>query len=251
MISNIHEQIAFQFNKKKLIAYTVHMDLEDIINWSIQVANKNNLDKNVFVKYFKELFWGFTSVQLSLGYGLIALSETEHPSGKKGITAKENEIPDMMLADIHFWYHLHNTWESIYRLWERAVSVLETRLTPNIKRNRYFDGYLNELKNIESFLKQEEILALYKFNKTWGKISEMRNKISHEVTNPFLYSNIEVEFSSILGIRGDPIAKYDYTIPNLKQEIDTVINSYKKSFSLFEAISKVCNCSIKPNFTIK
>lgn len=251
MISKIHEEITRLFDNRKLVAYTVHLDIEDIINWSEKIAKIHNLDQTNFEKYTKELYWGLASIQLSLGYSLVALHDTEHPSGKKGTTIKEREIPDMGLADIHFWHHLHNTWESIYRFWERAVSVLEERLTPNIKRSLYFDGYLNELKIVEPFIEREEIKSLFKFNKAWGKISQMRNRASHEETNPCSYFNVEVEFSSIFGIRGGPIPKYNYEIPNLKQEIDTVINNYKKSFELFDAIMKLCNSNIMPNITVK
>ena len=247
MISEIHEEISKEFVKRKLIAYTVHLDIEDMISWSEKIAAKYSLDANSFEKYIKELFWGLASMQLSLGYGLVALNDTEHPTGRKGTTSLEREIPDMGLADIHFWHHLHNAWESIYRFWERAVSVLEVRLTPNLHNNLYFDGYLNYLKTIDNLSELEEIKPLYKFNKTWNKITENRNKVSHEESNPCSYFNVEVEFSSIFGVRGGPIPKYNYEIPNLRQEIETVINCYKKSFSLFDEVIKVCNSNIKPS----
>ena len=79
----------------------------------------------------------------------------------------------------------------------------------------------------------------------------MRNKVSHEESNPCSYFNVEVEFSSIFGVRGGPIPKYNYEIPNLRQEIETVINCYKKSFSLFNEVIKICDSGIKPNVTVK
>jgi len=251
MISEFNEEITKQFKKRKLVPYSVHLDIADMATWSESVAKKHGLDKRKFEKYVKELFWGLVSIQLSLGYSLVSLNDTQHPSGKKGVAVHEREIPDMGLPDIHFWHHLHNAWESIYRFWERAVSVLEVRLTPNITKSLYFDGYLNQLKRVESLSEQDEILALYKFNKAWGKITEMRNRVSHEESNPCSYFNVEVEFSSILGIRGGPIPKYNYQLPNLKQEIDTVINSYKKSHDLLYAVKTVCDSNIKPNHRLK
>lgn len=247
MISEINDEITKHFNRRGLVPFSVHLNIEDMAKWSESVAKKHKLDEEKFEKYVKELFWGLVAIQLSLGYTMIALDNVEHPGGKKGTALKEREIPDMGLGDIHFWHHLHNTWEAIYRFWERAVSVLEVRLIPKLKKNLYFNDFINFLKNIEDMAVQPEIKELSKYNKGWGKISEMRNRVSHDESNPCSYFNVDVEFSSVLGIRGGPIPKYNYELPNLKQEIDTVINYYKKSHQLLYCVKSVSDSGIEPN----
>ncbi len=247
MITKINEEIVRQFNYRKVVPYSVNLDFPGMLNWSEIIGNEYSLEKEKFEKYIKEVFWVFTSIELSLGYAFIALSGTEHPAGKKGTALDETDIPNATLGDIHFWYHLYNAWESIYKLWERIVSILRVRLTPRLKEKYYYDGYVNKLKNIDTFSSQSEILALYKYSKNWNKISSIRNRASHEVSNPFSNFKVKAEFSPLLGKSGDQIIKYNFQLPNLKQEIDTIINSYNKSYELFGVVKSVCESGISAN----
>jgi hypothetical protein len=247
MITKINDEIVRQFNKRKVVPYSAQLDFPEMLNWSEVIGNKYGLEKENFEKYVKEIFWVFTSIELSLGYSFIALSDTQNPSGKKGMALEKNDIPDSKLGDIHFWYHLYNAWESIHRLWERIVSVLMVRLTPSLKTKYYYDGYVNRLKTIDSLSSQSEILDLDKYNKSWNKIASMRNNASHEVSNPCLNFNINADFSPILGKDGEQIIKYNFQFPNLKQEIDTIINSYNKSYKLFVVVKRICESNIRAN----
>ena len=124
------------------------------------------------------------------------------------------------------------------------------RLTPRLKEKYYFDGYINLLEKYDEFSTLREVKGLRKYLKSWGKISWKRNEISHGKSNPFLNMNIEVTFSELSDYLGKPLAKYEYQLPNLKQEIESVINYYRKSFELLYSVKSVCDLQLEPNKAI-
>lgn len=247
MIEDIQARMGELFTTRKLALFTMQLNIEDMAKWAEGVASKQKLNRHDFESAIKELFWGLGSIQLNIGHILIALEECPYQSGAKGQALKDREIPDVSLADLHFWHHLYNCYEAIYRFWERSVTVLKMRLTPRVKKKYYFDGYVNYLLTCEDLTSITEITSLRRYFKIWGKIAWKRNEVSHGKSNPFLNTNINVEFSKLSDYLGQPIAKYKYELPNLKQETETVINYYKKSFDLLHSVKSICDLGIEPN----
>lgn len=251
MIADIQAKMGELFTRRKLELFTVQLNIADMATWAEGIASKRNLDRHEFQNAVKELFWALGSIQLNIGHTLMALEESSFPGGTKGIALKEKEIPDVNLADLHFWHHLYNCYEAIYRFWERCVTILRMRLTPHLKEKFYFDGYVHLLSTIDGLSRPNEIADLRNYLKAWGKIAWKRNEISHGRSNPFLNLNVGVEFSKLSDYRGKPIAKYQFELPNLKQEAETVINYYRKSFKLLYSIKAVCDCVVEPNKAVQ
>ncbi len=113
--------------------------------------------------------------------------------------------------------------------------------------NMTLKKYNQLIPEFEVISSLKEIANLKRYFKSWGKISCKRNEISHGKSNPFLNLNISVKFSDLSDYLGEPIAKYEYELPNLKQEIETVINCYKKSFELLYLVKCICELEIDPN----
>lgn len=251
MIEDIQAEMGKQFSSRKLELFTLQLNIADMAKWAEGVAKKHNLDKHDFQYGIKELFWAVGTIQLDIGHALIAMKECPYPSGKNGIALKEKEIPEVNLSDLHFWHHVYNCYEAIYRFWERCVMVLKMRLTPQLKGKYYFDGYVNFLGKCDGVSSLKEVKDLKKYLKSWGKISCKRNEISHGKSNPFLNMSIEVTFSGLSDYLGKPLAKYEYQLPNLKQEIETIINYYRKSFELLYSVKSVCDLQTEPNKSIQ
>jgi len=251
MINDIHTQIGKQFDGKKLEAFTVKLNLGDMSDWASSVAEKRQIDVYRFQDAVRELYWGIGTIQLNLGYTLIALKECPYPSGLSGMVLNDGEVPDAALADYYFWHHLHDCYEAIYRFWERCVTVLRLRLTPKLKTKYYFDGYVNFLVNSGDSTLEGVAKPLRRYLRSWNKVASRRNRISHERSNPFLNTNIDVSFSDLSDYQGRRIAKYTYQLPNLKQELNTVINHYKRTHDLLYAVKSICDADISPNYTFK
>jgi len=251
MIDDIQAEMGKLFTSRKLELFSMQLNIADMATWAEGIANKQKIDRHEFQNAIKELFWALGSIQLNLGHTLIAMKECSFPGGTQGVALREKEIPDVNLADLHFWHHLYNCYEAIYRFWERCVTVLKMRLTPRVKEKYYFDGYVNYVLTIGELSSLKEIVLLRKYLKCWGKIAWKRNEISHGRSNPILNMNIDIEFSKLSDFLGKPIAKYKYELPNLKQETETVINYYKNSFELLYSIKSVCDLAVKPNKEIQ
>jgi hypothetical protein len=247
MIEDIQSRMGALFSSRKLEPFTIQLNLADMAKWAERITDEQQLDRHNFQGAIKELFWALGSTQLNIGHTLIAMKECPYPNGTKGMALKGGEIPDTELADLHYWHHLYNSYEALYRFWERCVAALKMRLTPRIKEKYYFDGYVNYLSNHSDILPPEEITKIRRYLKAWGNISCRRNEISHGKSNPFLNMNIDVTFSELSDYLGKPIAKYKYELPNLKQEIETVINYYKKSVELLYLVKNICDLEIEPS----
>lgn len=249
MIDDIHGAIAEEFSHRKIVPYNIRMDLPEMFAWSERISSAHNLDLDEFSACVKEIYWGAVSLQLNVGHTLLSLNETSLPSGIKGESDNMNINHDHQIADIHYWYHASHCWESIYRMWERIVSIFEERFTPNLKRNYYFDGYVN-LLTIEGVVFQTELRQLQRYLKSWNKIAAKRNEISHGRFNPFINLKLDVATNGILDEHGELPLRVSYEYPNLKQEVNTIINYCEKTFELIDLMVAVCELRIQPRRNI-
>lgn len=246
MIDEIQSVIAEEFGKRNLEVFSKNLNPTDLSGWADSISAAYRLDKETFNVQVREFFWAFSAIQISLGYIMMSLREVSFPSGTVGSVINEETVPDLnQLADYHYWYHMSNTWESIYRLWERIVTVLELRFTPNLS-GLYFDGYLNYIRE-HDVLPTADLRKLEKHHKHWNKITEKRNEISHGKSNPFLNIDFDVSLSKIIDNKGNNFAWRSYQYPNLKQEVNMVINYYRHSYRLLEATKDICELNIEPN----
>jgi hypothetical protein len=230
-ISEIQTKIGELFNKYNIPAITLNMPMENLHKWSSQVAAHFKLDVEKFSQVMSELFWSAAHIQLSLGYALIARQDCKFPKGINGKAFKEEDMPNaIVLPEIHFWYHLYNTYECIYRSWERITTVIKSVCYPNLSEKIYFDQIINKLDNDSNFKNNPHLKALKKQIKHWNKIAESRNEISHGKSSPFRNMNIEGKVSDVLGIDGLPLIYLDYSIKSPKESIEQVVDKYKKVF---------------------
>lgn len=249
MIDEIHQAAQMELAKREIRPYSSRMDFQKMLRWAESVAKREQLDLAEFERYVKEIFWGLSSLDLNLGYTLLSLKETSYPSGKTGSSNTPKKIDrDFSLADIHYWYHISNCWESIYRIWERIVSVLRIRITPNLRKKLYFDGFSHLILEREIIFKAEAN-ELKRFNKSWNKIAFIRNQISHGTFNPV--NNFKIELTNAeLKASGEISYIANYEFPNLKQEVQTAINYAEKSVDLINVAIKICDLEIRPRRTI-
>lgn len=252
MINEIQAVIAAEFSSRSLEAYTQRLNPEDLYSWADEIARIYRLDANSFGDKVGEFFYATANVQLSLGYTFLAFREVSNPSGKTrnvNLSTHKNQLIEDTdsnnLADYHFWYHLYNSWECLYRSWERAVNVLVYRFTPNLTGKYYFSTYRKILED-NCILDEKSLKKLKKFDKAWGKIAKKRNEISHESTNFFHKSSIDVQEHSIVDVLGRGYHGAQTKEPNLKQELNSIINHYKKSFDLLKVVRDLCALDIAP-----
>ena len=234
-INKIHTEIGNLFSKYKIPAITNKIPIENLHRWSDEVAAHFNLDAEDFSKVMTELFWSAAHVQLSLGYALIARQDSNFPKGEKGKAFKEKDIPNAIaIPEIHFWYHIYNSYECIYRCWERITAVLKGVCYPRSNKKMYFDQIVDVLNNDGAYNKNPHLKALRKQIKHWNKAAKARNEISHGKSSPFRNMSIEGKVSDLLGGDGLPLIYCNYFIKSPKENIEQVVDKYKKIFPAME-----------------
>ena len=236
-INEIQTEIGSLFGKYKIPAITTNIPIENLHRWSSEVATHFSLDKDGFSKVMSELFWSAAHIQLSLGYALIARQDCEFPKGTNGKAFKEEDMPDAIgLPEIHFWYHLYNSYECIYRCWERITTVIKSVCYPNSNEKMYFDQIVNALDEDDIYNKNPHLNSLKKQIKHWNKAAEARNEISHGESSPFRNMNIEGKVSDVLGSDGLPLIYSNYSIKSPRESIDQVVEKYKKVFPAMKIV---------------
>jgi len=157
----LHKEILELFTRYKYNWETSSLPMDVLHEWSESVSQLLLIDNKVFSSNMSELFWALSSVQLSIGYALISRQTCQYPKGIKGEAFSEKEVPNFLgISEIHLFYHLNNSWESIYRCWERLSSVLCVVLYPNEGKKLYFikedllkwvqEGKVKTMKEIEN-----------------------------------------------------------------------------------------------------
>ena len=230
-INEIHKEISNLFSKYKIPIITLNMPIENLHRWSSEVATHFNLDEDGFSKVMSELFWSAAHIQLSLGYALIARQDCKFSKGTKGKAFKEKDMSNAIgLPEIHFWYHLYNSYECIYRCWERITSVIKSVCYPKSNEKMYFDQIVNALDKDDLYNKNPHLNSLKKQIKHWNKAAEARNEISHGKSSPFRNMNIEGNVSNILAMNALQLIYLNYSINSPKENIEQVVDKYKKVF---------------------
>lgn len=224
----------------------------DLYGWAEALAEKFGLDQDSFQDKTVEFFYAFGYIQISLGYVFLSLREVSNPSGSKSkvnLNSQSRQVSEesdsSIRAKYHYWYHHDNSWESIYRAWERITNVLVSRFTPNNTDKHYFNTYV-ELLEKKCVLGEQLIKDLRKFEKAWNTIACNRNEFTHGKSNFFRYEKVDIRLSEIVDQRGDRIIDAELNLPNLKQKTSSLIDKYRKSFQLLEKVKELCELDILP-----
>ena len=236
-IDIIQKEIDQLFGKYKIRAISKNLPMPNLQIWATKVSQHFNLDTDGFRQVVTELFWSVAHVQLSLGYALIAREDCQFPKGTKGQALQEKDVPNaILMPEIHFWYHIYNSYECIYRCWERITSILKNVCYPQLSEKRYFDKLVNELIKDNKFNKNFYLNKLKKQIKHWNKIADARNEISHSQSSPFRNLAIEGKVSNELGANGTPIVYLNYSVKSPKKEIEHVVDKYRKVLPAIKAV---------------
>jgi|GEM_PF-3281940 len=230
-INEIQLEISSLFCRYKIPVITNDIPIDNLHRWSFEVAAHFSLNEENLSKVMSELFWSAAHVQLSLGHALIAGEDCRFPKGAKGSAFKEEDIPVAIgLAEIHFWYHLYNSYECIYRCWERITSVLRTVCYPQFSKKMYFDQLVTSLEGDTKYSRNPYLKDLKKKIKHWNSAACARNEISHGKSSPFRNMSIEGRVSNILALNGKPQIYLNYFIGSPKIAIEQIVDKYKKVF---------------------
>ncbi len=236
-IDEIQKEINRLFGKYSIPAITKNLPMENLHKWSDSVSKHFNLDADKFQKSVTELFWSIAHVQLSLGYSLIARQSCSFPKGTQGTSTSEEGVPNMIqMPEIHFWFHIYNCYECIYRCWERVTVVMKNVCYPQVLNKKYFNQIINDLKDDPKYNKNKFLSDLQKHECHWVKIAEIRNELSHGESSPFRNTSIEGTLSEVLGIDGLPIPVLNYSAESIIKEIEEAVEKYRRILPVIKSM---------------
>jgi hypothetical protein len=233
VIDKIHGKIADYFNKYDFPALTLAIPIDKLHNWCDINSSKNRISKELFYSHCSDFYWAIANVQIALGYTLVSRESSINPKGHSVKTSDENKIPDIGLAEIHFWHHSYCAWECIYRCWERIALIIQSVCYPKDDQKVYFDGLVNQLKTDQKYRNNPNINSLNKLIKHCNKVRKIRNRASHQETSPFKKQKLDVEFSRLLNVGGQEIPIFEFSTESLIDEIEKLKKSYLKIFDAF------------------
>ncbi|KAF0140382.1 MAG: hypothetical protein FD122_2496 [Stygiobacter sp.] len=244
-IQIIHSEIIELFKKYKISWETNKLPIELLQEWSYGAAELLDLDREHIRKRFSEIYWALFSVQLSLGYALISRQTCKYLRGLKGEAFSPNNIPLISVSEFHLFYHLNNSWESIYRCWERLSSLLCSIIFPNETNKLYFDNTVNLIgssEDLQSLLKYNDLKKQIKF---WNKAARERNKISHRESSPMKIMQTKTDTAHIYGPNNEYIPKVTFTFSNLLNDINNVRDNYYRIVPAVLIVKEYCELYIK------
>jgi len=239
-IDTIQKEISQLFSKYKIPTITKNLPMENLQEWSVKVAIHFQLDEEDFRQTVAELFWSMAHVQLSLGHTLIAMQECEFIDGAQGIALHEKDIPDIKMPEIYFWYHVNNSHECIYRCWERINNVILRICFPDLSeqqfRKKYFPQTISDLQKSQKYNNNPYFNELQSYVEHRQKAAADRNEISHGTSSPMRNMKIEEKVSDLLGANEVSFIYLDYTSKSLKQELESIVDKYKKVLPAIKAM---------------
>ncbi len=220
--------------------------VEDKNKWGDYIADKLKLDKIILWELNSEFFWALANTEISLGYTLIARETCEFPRGKKTIGYDPDDIPtNFTVQEMHFWYHVNNTRECIYRCWERISNVLTYVCYPENSENYYYNTIVEKISKDRKYKTNSNISQLKKQIKYWTKDSGSRNSLSHKASSPFIKDKLEFDIPHLYNGQNELVFKITAHNPNLIQEIETAKDSYMRISKVWLAVKEFIESLIK------
>jgi hypothetical protein len=239
-IDTIQKEIDHLFGKYKIPAITKNLPMENLQEWSIKVASHFDVDEENLRQTVTELFWNLGHVQLSLGHMLVAMQECEFINGTQGVALREEDVPNIKMPEIYFWYYAYTAHECVYRCWERINNVLMLVCFPDISdkqfRMQYFPQTISALQKEPKYNQNPCLQELQKYIECRKKAADDRNEISHGKSSPMRNMKIEGKVSDLLGASGLPFVYLDYSCKSLSTELYSIIHKYKKVLPAIKAM---------------
>jgi hypothetical protein len=236
-IGKIHD-----LSKKLMVKYKIPVmvnNTEEKNRWCDYISEKLKLDDDRFWVLNREFYWSLMNIEMSLGYILIAREACSDPFGVEKIGYKIlDTMPNSFIPEAHFWYHINNAKECIYRCWERISAILQYAYFGENTGKNYFGKVVDEILEKEKDPKVPAINLLKKFRKHWEKDTARRNLTSHRESSPFLKDETEILVSNIYDNKGDNLFVIKNKYPNLVQEIETVKASYLRFLDVWKAVKQ-------------
>lgn len=210
------------------------LNMKEMVNWAINTEIRLKLNQFQLVPKVTELFWAVGNVRISVGYILLAYETCLYPKGTKGKAHQKHKIPTLTsISEIHYWYHTHNARECIYRCWERITNIIVEVCYADMKDNFYYNTLIDKLSEDGKFNDNPTFRKLKKHVKQWGNVSDIRNKLTHEISTPFK-ENINIEISDLYDYKNNTVLHMQYSAPILKKEIQEIKDRYLHLASLWQ-----------------
>jgi hypothetical protein len=227
-IESIQNHIGRKFRELKYPISTIDFDFPILFKYAKKHSVRLKLDHDIASKKLSDIWFAMASVQLSIGYMLVAKDSAKFPRGFKQTALSHDELQiDINIGDLHFWYHHNMAVECVYRVWERVSNLL--KFFSNIKENRkkiYFNDIMVELGKKSIYSKLDNYVKLMQCEKHWVKIAGQRNKLSHEECRLLGDDKVYICDSKILRCDETPFQHLETLSPDLFQVIDNIKNKY-------------------------
>lgn len=229
-IKNIQSHITAKFQKLKYPIATIKYDLPILDTFAVDNARKLNLSVNEALERARDVWFAMASVQLSVGYMLVAVDSAKFPRGIKQTAYDIKDLEtDMNIGDLHFWYHHNLAIECVYRVWERLSNMLKYFCSIEENEGRlYFDGTVLFIKNLTHYSNLPSFNNLSKHIRHWNKVAGERNSISHQGCRLFGNDKVNEIVLPITKFNGSKFKRLETEPTDLYQSIDNVKNKYKQ-----------------------
>ena len=136
------------------------------------------------------------------------------------------------MPEIYFWYHTYNSYECIYRCWERINNVIKHVCLVGIDEKKFKTKYIPQtieiLKKDSKYTQNPCFEELEKQLPHRKEVADIRNEISHGKSSPFRNMNIDGKASNLLGANGLPFIYLEYSYKSLEDERKQVVDKYLK-----------------------
>lgn len=215
-ISIIAKHTAVLFDKYKV--EHLPKDVFTKYTYGYPIPKKLSFDQEKIQKKLKLIYWAVVSIQIELGNMLIAIESYNK-------FKQSQDVNNAELAYLLFIHHYFLTIECIYRVWERISRVLNLIHTKKAKRNCYYHKTIAQLESSKIY-PLALIVELNSHLAEWEKISNARNKYSHEYSRLTHGIDYDVRVSPIKNAQGQPIYKIEETRPTLESMFNLAKERY-------------------------
>jgi hypothetical protein len=236
-IESIQNHIGQKFRELGYPIASIEFDFPILFKFARNHSFRLKIDYDLASKKLSDVWFAIASVQLSIGYMLVAKDSAKFPRGYKQTTLSHNGLEiDMNIGDLHFWYHHNMAVECIYRVWERITNLLKFYCNiKGIRKRMYYNDIIRELKKNSIYSKLGNFGKLLEYEKHWVKIAGQRNKLSHEECRLLGDDKIYILDSNILRCDEKPFQHVQTLSPDLFQVIDNIKNKYIRCSEVFKA----------------
>ena len=205
------------------------LSIEKMQDWGIRTSKRLNLSGDILQDRISEIYWSVGDLEISLGYTLWCLDYCKFPKGKSGDTYSEGQIPVIDIPETHFWFHIHNSRECMYRCWERIKSLLNSVCYPkSTDKKLYFNNLIDKIKMDPQFNSNPKLNELEKLGEIWKKVAGLRNKSSHKESSPLKSIKIETKNTGLYNRSGEGLNHIYYEFKSLNNEVKVITDLYKK-----------------------